>query len=143
MEKPVLILLAEDEPLIGLSVRESLEEGGYAVHVAATGREALAAIEGDDFELAGLITDIRLGGGPDGWALARRARELKPELPVVYISGDSAHEHRARGVPDSLMVQKPFAEMLNSSSFFYERWARAARGRVCVRCRVSPPAARH
>jgi CheY-like chemotaxis protein len=109
VEKPVLILLAEDEPLIGLSIRESLEEGGYSVHVAASGREAIAALEGGEDDFAGLITDIRLGGGPDGWALARRARELKPEIPVVYISGDSAHEHRARGVPDSLMVQKPFA----------------------------------
>jgi CheY-like chemotaxis protein len=59
--------------------------------------------------IAGLVTDIRLGGGPDGWKVARHAREAIPHLPVVYISAYSAHEHTARGVPDSIMVQKPFA----------------------------------
>jgi hypothetical protein len=34
-----------------------------------------------------LVTDIDLGGSsPTGWDVARRARELHPELPVVYLS---------------------------------------------------------
>ena len=36
------------------------------------------------------------------------AREASPNLPIVYISGDSAVEHSAQGVPDSMMIQKPF-----------------------------------
>lgn len=57
-----------------------------------------------------MLTDIQLGRGPDGWEVARHARELVPEMPVVYISGDSAHEWTARGVPDSIMVSKPFVD---------------------------------
>jgi hypothetical protein len=38
-----------------------------------------------------MITNISLGVGADGWDVARRARELTPELPVVYMSGASAH----------------------------------------------------
>ena len=53
--------------------------------------------------------DIRLGAGPDGWAVARRARELVPTMPVVYMSGDSSPEWSSKGVPNSLMVAKPFA----------------------------------
>jgi CheY-like chemotaxis protein len=55
-----------------------------------------------------VLTDIRVGQAPDGWQVARRARELVPDMPVVYISGDSAHEWSAKGVPNSIMVTKPF-----------------------------------
>ena len=105
----MLILLAEDESLIALSIEEALGEGGFAVHTAESGEEAVAAIDADQHIFVGLITDIRLGDGPDGWDVARRAREVYPEIAVVYMSGDSAAEHRSRGVPGSLMVQKPFA----------------------------------
>ena len=57
-----------------------------------------------------LVTDVRLGEGLSGWELARAARESCPGLPVVFISGDSAIDHNAQGVPDSVMIQKPFVE---------------------------------
>jgi DNA-binding response OmpR family regulator len=57
----------------------------------------------------GLITDINLGKGPDGWDVARHARELIPALPVVYMSGASAHEWTSHGVPHSVFIAKPFA----------------------------------
>jgi CheY-like chemotaxis protein len=109
MESSVVILLAEDEGLIALSIEEALKEGGFAVHSVESGNEALAAIAADTHSFAGLITDVRLGEGPDGWDVARRLREIHPAIPVVYMTGDSAAEHTARGVPDSLLVQKPFA----------------------------------
>lgn len=109
MEASVLILLVEDEHLVALSIAEALQEGGYAVSAASTGNDAISVLEDETIVLSGVITDIQLGSGPDGWDVARRARELRPEIPIVYMSGDSAHEHSARGVPDSLMVQKPFA----------------------------------
>ena len=57
--------------------------------------------------MAALITDVRLGEGPDGWAVARYARKLKPGLPIIYFSGNSAHEWPSEGVPNSLYLQKP------------------------------------
>jgi DNA-binding response OmpR family regulator len=56
-----------------------------------------------------VLTDIKIGGDLDGWDVARHARELKPEIPVIYISGDSTHEWPVKGVPGSVMVAKPFA----------------------------------
>ena len=38
----------------------------------------------------------------------RRTRELVPGISVVYISGDSAHEWDSQGVPNRVMVKKPF-----------------------------------
>jgi len=60
-------------------------------------------------ELAGLVTDIRLGAGPSGWDLARHARQTRPDLPVIYMTGDSAADWPVQGVPRSQVVQKPFA----------------------------------
>jgi DNA-binding response OmpR family regulator len=119
----VLILLAEDESLIALSIEEALEEGGFAVHTAESGEEAVAAIDADQHIFVGLITDIRLGDGPDGWDVARRSREVYPDIAVVYMSGDSAAEHRSRGVPGSLMVQKPFAtaQIVNAIAALLDR----------------------
>jgi DNA-binding response OmpR family regulator len=44
-----------------------------------------------------------------GWELTRLAREINPELPVVYMTSASADEWPANGVPNSILLQKPFA----------------------------------
>jgi len=110
MTDQVLLLLVEDEPLLRLASGDTLEEAGFAVAFACDGSQAIVALGNHDPPLAGLITDIRLGSGADGWEVARRAREINPLLPVVYITGDSAADWPARGVPNSLILQKPFAD---------------------------------
>jgi CheY-like chemotaxis protein len=101
--------LVEDQPLVRLDALDALEAGGYTIIEAASGDEALAAIGGASEAFAGILTDIRLGSGPVGWDVARYARERTPDIPVVYTSGDSAHEWPVKGVPNSVMVQKPYA----------------------------------
>jgi CheY-like chemotaxis protein len=56
-----------------------------------------------------LVTDIELGGRLTGWDVAQRARELKPDLPVIYMTGNSGDEWASRGVPNSVLITKPFA----------------------------------
>jgi CheY-like chemotaxis protein len=103
------ILLVEDDSLVMLVAQDALGAGGYAVVPATGGREALAALDARSAELSGLVTDVRLGDGPSGWDIARHARELKPDLPVVYTTTDSAGEWPVQGVPNSVLVQKPYA----------------------------------
>ncbi len=90
-------------------LQEALMEAGYEVVVARDGARALEELEADADRFRGIITDIRLGSGPDGWEVGHRARELSPHIQVVYMSGDSGHEWASQGVPNSLMVSKPFA----------------------------------
>jgi DNA-binding response OmpR family regulator len=103
-----LLLLVEDEPLIALSTQYTLEDGGFAVLVAADGVEAVGLLECEIGRISALVTDIRLGGVPDGWDLARHARAVNPALPVIYTTGDSAHQWPIKGVTGSLLVQKPY-----------------------------------
>jgi CheY-like chemotaxis protein len=43
------------------------------------------------------VTDINLKGRMDGWEVARQAREIDPQFPVVYMSGASANDWPAKG----------------------------------------------
>lgn len=108
MEEP-LLLLVEDDALVVMVAEDALKLGGYAVRVAAKGVEALDALDAPSAKFAGLVTDIGLGQGPDGWEVARYGREHQPDLPIVYTTAESASEWPTHGVPNSLLVQKPYA----------------------------------
>ena len=77
--------------------------------LASGGTEALNLLEKAAEPFRGLITDVDLGSGPDGWEIARRARELVDAIPVVYVSGASQHDWTSKGVPASVMIAKPCA----------------------------------
>jgi CheY-like chemotaxis protein len=102
------VLVVEDEILILEIVQDALEQAGYAVHAVPSSVAALKVMSEGVAELAGLVTDIRLGEGPSGWDLARHARQNRPDLPVIYMTGDSAGDWAVQGVPRSQIVQKPF-----------------------------------
>ena len=102
------VLVAEDVSLIRALIVETLQDGGYLVVEAACGAAALELLN-DIEQLRGIVTDIRMGEGPDGWEVARLARERFPNVPVVYVTGDSAADWTAKGVPTSVLLQKPFA----------------------------------
>jgi len=104
----ILLLLVEDEALIRMHLEEELGEAGFELVVATSGQQAMDEIQADASRFCAVVTDIRLGQGPDGWEVARRARESVPEMPMVYVSGDSAHHWTVKGVPNSVMVPKPF-----------------------------------
>jgi CheY-like chemotaxis protein len=102
------ILVVDDELLVRLMMVEALAEGGYSILEAADGLEAINEIERVD-QLRGLVSDIRMGATPTGWEIAQRAREKFPSVAVVYVTGDSITEWPSNGVPQSTILQKPFA----------------------------------
>lgn len=102
------VLLADDEVLVRDLVQESLEEAGYDVLAVGSGSQALDALEAGG-EFVAVVTDVNFGGPPAGWDVAVRAREIRSNIAVVYMTGDSAHEWSAHGVPQSTIVTKPFA----------------------------------
>ena len=103
-----LLLLVEDDAAVRELLSEELSESGFQVRAESGGAQAMAALEEDSARFSAVITDIRLGPGPDGWEIGRRARELSSDMAIVYMSGDSSHEWSASGVPNSVIVAKPF-----------------------------------
>jgi DNA-binding response OmpR family regulator len=102
------VLYVEDEPLLRELAAIILSDGGFRVVTAEDGDAAFEALDDDGQPFCAIVTDVNLGRGPDGWAVARRARELKDSLPVVYVTGASGHQWNSEGVPESLILRKPF-----------------------------------
>ena len=102
----VHVLFVEDEFLISEWVAQALSEQGFCVQAVSTAAEALQALRRDPVDV--LFTDINLPGDMDGTALARRAREMQPHLPVVYASARSDSIRPADRVPGSSFVPKPY-----------------------------------
>jgi len=101
------VLLVEDEWLISDMVAQALADWGFLVHAVSNAEDALEWIKsGSVVDL--LFTDINLPGSMDGGTLAMRARELRPDLPVVYASG-GMNAGSLRQVPGSTFVPKPYS----------------------------------
>ncbi len=84
-------------------------EGGFSVTITTTGEEAITLLEAEGAGYSALVTDINLPGELSGWDVARRAREISDKIPVVYMTGASAHDWASKGVPNSQIISKPFA----------------------------------
>jgi DNA-binding response OmpR family regulator len=110
LENQLLILVVEDDQLIQSIVEECLSEGGFLAVMASSGEDAIDLLDAADGKYRALVTDINLSPSKiDGWDVARHAREIDPNFPVVYMSGKDADEWASKGVPNSIMLAKPFA----------------------------------
>jgi DNA-binding response OmpR family regulator len=105
----LMILVVEDDELIRSFVEETLEEGGFASAIATSGEEAVALLKEHTGKYRALVTDINLLREMDGWEVAQHAREIDPGFPVIYMSGAAAADWASKGVPNSIVLPKPFA----------------------------------
>ncbi len=103
-----LLLYVEDDVFIQDMLVSALEDAGFQLLLASSGTRAIELLAEENRSLHGIITDINLGDGPEGWEVAQKARELINSLPVVYVSAASEHEWFSKGVPNSIMIAKPF-----------------------------------
>ena len=85
------ILLAEDNPVNALLIRELLRRRGHQVREVTTGTAAVAVVENEDFDL--LLTDIHMPG-MDGIEAAKVIRALEEKhfrrrMPIVALTADA------------------------------------------------------
>ncbi|MDX9719760.1 MAG: PAS domain S-box protein [Myxococcota bacterium] len=103
------VLLVEDDPSVRKVAVRTLRRLGYQVLPAANGGEALLLCERFEGQIHLLITDVVMPrmSGPE---LADRLRLLKPQLPVLFMSGytDDAIAHHGIHDPTLNLLQKPF-----------------------------------
>jgi DNA-binding response OmpR family regulator len=104
-----IVLVIEDDDALQTMVEEVLVDGGFEVAIAPSGEEAVTLLRGQKGKYRALVTDISLRGKMEGWEVAQQAREIDPDFPVVYMSGASAADWPSKGVPNSIMLAKPFA----------------------------------
>ncbi len=115
-----LLLLVEDDDAVRRLTSRVLREAGWQIQEAAHGAEALALLDGLG-PLAGLVTDVVM---PDmsGLELADHIRAIRPDVPVLFVSGYAAGALAARGIDVATidLLAKPFrpAELLERVSVF-------------------------
>jgi DNA-binding response OmpR family regulator len=108
-EKLPVVLVVEDDDAIQTLVEAALTDAGFDPAVAPSGEDAVTLLKGMKNQYRTLVTDISLRGKMDGWEVAQQAREINPDFPIVYMSGRNAAEWASKGVPNSIMLEKPFA----------------------------------
>lgn len=84
MAEPSNILITDDEKSIRNILRDILEFEKYGVEEAENGEEALRIVEEKPVDL--MVLDIKMKG-MDGLEVLEKVKEMKPELPVIMISG--------------------------------------------------------
>jgi DNA-binding response OmpR family regulator len=101
------VLLVEDDPMIGDSVRTSLRQEGYAVDWIRNGRLADTALASEHFDL--VLLDLGLPG-TDGIDVLRGLRSRKKSTPVIVITARDSVEDRIKGLDAGAddYVIKPF-----------------------------------
>jgi CheY-like chemotaxis protein len=106
----MVILLVDDDPGVRAILASLLAEAGHTVIEASSGAEALSRLEAtESFSL--LMTDL---GMPkmNGWELIRTAKLLRPELPVVLVTGwgETPRGQRPSDPQPDVILAKPVTE---------------------------------
>jgi len=111
------LLVVDDESLIVETVCKILEGNGYQAQGLTSPVEALKRFSSDPSSIDGLLTDLMMPE-IDGAALTKTCRELKPDLPVLIMSGYAHHDilDQVKTVGEHEFVQKPVrvAKLLES-----------------------------
>ena len=120
---PFRILVVEDEFLIRMTLVEALTDEGFEVVEADSGDSALPLLQNDG-AISLLLTDIQLPGSLDGKRLAQRAREGRPGLPVLFMTGRPDPSIEANSASLDRYIAKPYT--LNEICAAVRRLAAAA-----------------
>ena len=104
------VLIVDDEPLIRMLVREVVEELGYAPLEAGDAAAALAMLR-PETRIDLLLADLGLPGGMNGRQMADAARQSRPDLKVLFITGYVDHPalDPASLEPGMQVMMKPFS----------------------------------
>ena len=100
------VLLAEDEFLVRLLVKDELEHSGFIVLEAGDGLDAIAMFDGPD-AVDLLVTDVKMPGA-DGIEVATAARARHPQIPIIFISTMPQSLTSARTPVPHHLMSKPF-----------------------------------
>lgn len=104
----VSIILAEDEPSLGMIVKESLESRNFQVTLCENGEEALMAYEKEKPDA--LVLDIMMPK-KDGFMVAQAVRKQDPFIPIIFLTAKSRTEDVVEGFGYGAndYIKKPFS----------------------------------
>jgi CheY-like chemotaxis protein len=105
-ERPNVVLVVEDEPLVRALAVDVLEEAGFDVLEAPTADYGLVVLQTRD-DICVLLTDVDMPGRLNGFQLARMVQDHFHRVRVVIVSG-KARPNREDIAPDAIFIPKPY-----------------------------------
>jgi CheY-like chemotaxis protein len=106
--RPGFILFVDDEPELRTIAKMILENEGYRVQEASSGREALELFKAQSAAVGLVITDVIMPN-MDGLTLSAELHKLDPELPIILLSGQVMEEDLwAPGNAGLRYLKKPY-----------------------------------
>lgn len=102
------VLLVEDDDLIRIGLAELLAEAGFEV-IGAPDAESALALAGTARPPRAVVSDVNLGPGMNGFALAAAARRRWPMVPVLLISGVETNFAGRHCGATERFLRKPFS----------------------------------
>jgi DNA-binding response OmpR family regulator len=108
MSEPTTILLAEDEPSLGLIIKESLETRDFKILLCKDGQEALEVFKTKKPEL--LVLDVMMPM-KDGFTLAKEIRIIDQNIPIIFLTAKSQTQDVVEGfsIGGNDYLKKPFS----------------------------------
>ncbi|MEC3907647.1 response regulator transcription factor [Tamlana sp. 2201CG12-4] len=108
MDNPTTILLAEDEPALGLIIKESLETRNFKVLLCENGEKALEVYKETSPKL--LILDVMMPI-KDGFTLAKDIRGIDETVPIIFLTAKSQTRDVVEGftIGGNDYLKKPFS----------------------------------
>lgn len=103
-------MVVDDEPTVRMLVADVLEDLGYTALEASDSVGGLKLLQ-SDARIDLLVTDVGLPGGMNGRQLADAARQIRPGLNVLFITGfaENALLNNGQLEPGMAVLTKPFA----------------------------------
>ena len=100
------VLIVDDEVELIELMADLVASLGYSVTTAQTTVDAVEILK-TDTRVDLLLTDVVMPGGIGGFQLAAEARALRPELPVLYMSGYAGYSQAEMGEVPARLLRKP------------------------------------
>ncbi len=104
-----VVLLVEDEAPVRSFGARALQMRGYTVLEAESGEQALDVLSDSDLHVDLFVSDVVMPG-LDGPSWVRKAREARPDVPTIFVSGyaeDAFKDGKAK-IPNTSFLAKPF-----------------------------------
>lgn len=113
MQQPNLprVLVVDDQPGLLEILQRWLSRGGYEVHVAASGREALSLAKGLPFDV--VVTDLKMPD-LDGLQLLAQIKGLDPAIEVIFLTGQGTMQDAIEALREGRafdFLQKPLRDL--------------------------------
>ncbi len=106
MPLSIIVVVAEDEPLVRMAAAQALQAEGFSVMEAAHAEEALNILQAHAAGVHVLFTDVQMPGLMDGVALAHHAARTWPWIGLLIASGVPQPQHTLPAT--SRFLAKPY-----------------------------------